>query len=1010
MTRRTAQQFLFGTLAGTITIFTSSALVLILACAGFLTVAEELSITSGLTEERSTFQSKIWESYSLFIDPGTQTGVESAGHHSFHLFVVVLFSLAGFVWVLLAFGVFIEYLSQVMEMLKRKYTRIAARDHILVLGWTGKTLFLIRELAQMLTDGPDRGGTICLFGDFDPFEMREEVAVAYRDFRSRWPRVKLMYWRGKTHEVDDLERVSVASARHILLLGASREPRVADSLVLSSLCALQCLPRAPVADVIVEIALPQNVGVARKLGGAASRTITAKTAIDELVAYVCFEPPLSAFAAISAISAALMPPTLSPSLRFLLLCSIERRLSRPAVSMSRSCACRLSMRSTAVGRSMMNLMSFEGTQFELVGAERLVAEAQAAGSACTFGAVRWRFRCGVCVGVSRRPSLTEGVAITELAPPDSFLLQPTDLLVVIANDFKDANQLYSFQQLQSIMLDEESMIRCGGASRASSSSSVRSGSRSILRPSRLLQSLTATLKSPPSSARNMAPFTPPPSPPGGGDAAGSGAAAHPPPGSSTTDSPFASRPAAARPPLNAYLLVGWVNGLESLLRAIDRRVPAGSEIYLLSEKPREWRRVELANAGLRLNGTSLGALMGSSRHASASSAALTSDGSSNSDGGADESEEMRKLGRGSLPSSGGGGGGEGEGLSNLRLHHIVGFPTDESALRRLPLHRAAAAIVSADVDTEDVDTQITDSEVIASAHLLMSIFRARGLRELRRTGVRRPPLRLLVEFNDVLTKRLLERRPGLVQPQEGEEEEEEEEEERQQEGEEEKEYDHAEGQEDGGVRYGRGEQGAAKGLGGAKISGTWIEVLPFHRQYLETSALSISCNSHEGWVILRRLFDAGGGVDVRDVRLEKILKPHELLGGDGSGGGNGDGNGNGNGDDGGSGGGGDGGNGGGPPGFSFLELSRRVSELEAQTRGSNGVLIGWQRAGEEPCLNPPDMGVPLQWRGTDRLLVVRPIQTTNPGFAQRSTLPRAHASSSWSRRVVAQGSDSRSRI
>ena len=221
----------------------------------------------------------------------------------------------------------------------------------------------------------------------------------------------------------------------------------------------------------------------------------------------------------------------------------------------------------------------------------------------------------------------------------------------------------------------------------------------------------------------MAPFTPPPSPPGGGDAAGSGAAAHPPPGSSTTDSPFASRPAAARPPLNAYLLVGWVNGLESLLRAIDRRVPAGSEIYLLSEKPREWRRVELANAGLRLNGTSLGALMGSSRHASASSAALTSDGSSNSDGGADESEEMRKLGRGSLPSSGGGGGGEGEGLSNMRLLHIVGFPTDESALRRLPLHRAAAAIVSADVDTEDVDTQITDSEVIASAHLLMSIFR-----------------------------------------------------------------------------------------------------------------------------------------------------------------------------------------------------------------------------------------------------------------------------------------------
>ena len=85
------------------------------------------------------------------------------------------------------------------------------------------------------------------------FDMRDEVSTTYRDFSTRWPRVALHFWNGKPHEMDDLvshrcgleqraaialsachssnqpfapgggkERVSVAAARHIVVLGASR--------------------------------------------------------------------------------------------------------------------------------------------------------------------------------------------------------------------------------------------------------------------------------------------------------------------------------------------------------------------------------------------------------------------------------------------------------------------------------------------------------------------------------------------------------------------------------------------------------------------------------------------------------------------------------------------------------------------------------------------------------------------------------------------------------------------
>ena len=160
MTRRSPQQFLFGTCMGTFILFIGSALLLIFTCSGLLTASEEMSIASNITAERTSWQTKLWSSYGYFIDPGAQTAIESIDSHGFHIFVVVSFSLFGFTWVLLAFGVFIEFIGDLMANLKRRHARISTRDHILVLGWTGKTLFLIRELAQMLTDGVNRGGTI----------------------------------------------------------------------------------------------------------------------------------------------------------------------------------------------------------------------------------------------------------------------------------------------------------------------------------------------------------------------------------------------------------------------------------------------------------------------------------------------------------------------------------------------------------------------------------------------------------------------------------------------------------------------------------------------------------------------------------------------------------------------------------------------------------------------------------------------------------------------------------
>ena len=261
----------------------------------------------------------------------------------------------------------------------------------------------------------------------------------------------------------------------------------------------------------------------------------------------------------------------------------------------------------------------------------------------------------------------------------------------------------------------------------------------------------------------------------------------------------------------------------------------------------------------------------------------------------------------------------------MRLHHIVGVPTDDGALKRLPLARAAAAIVSADVDTESVDTQITDSEVIISSRMLMEIYSAHAAKAFRRTRLRHPPLALICEFNDVLTKRLLELQPGLVQPQ--------------------GEYDD---EDDEGIN----EEGAAAETATSSLDSLpWVEVLPFHRQCLETSALSVSAHSHASWRMMRRLLDARGGVDVRSYRVSSVT---EL-----------DAN-------------------GGATTFSFYDLADRMS---AKATG-RGVLIGWRRGDDEPCINPLSKDEQLEWSATDRLIVVVPQQRVQRGRRETTVLPR----------------------
>ena len=290
---------------------------------------------------------------------------------------------------------------------------IIANGHFVVLGWSERTLFLLAEAAQMLSDRDEQGGEIVVLTELDEQQMLSEVNIVYPDWRKRWPNVVLRYMQGKPYEIADLMRVSVFAAHHVMVLGLSRRPREADSQVITMLCALRCLPisMSPQCLVVAEMRQSQAKSVARQLFISTGEEESAEVL------------PVAAAQAVDAL---------------LVMCTV----------------------SPLAGRALMGLMSFAGDQVEIV---------RAAGSGGvligrSFGEARRCFPKGVLIGLIRSEEyltndaegeddndeqLNEtGVAAKDsvyrdrervrLAPPDEELILASDSLVVLAEDQADA--------------------------------------------------------------------------------------------------------------------------------------------------------------------------------------------------------------------------------------------------------------------------------------------------------------------------------------------------------------------------------------------------------------------------------------------------------------------------------------------------------------------------------------------------------------------------------------------
>mmetsp|Transcript_22240 Transcript_22240/g.48524 ORF Transcript_22240/g.48524 Transcript_22240/m.48524 type:complete len:285 (+) Transcript_22240:199-1053(+) len=145
--RHSPTSFLFGTNRGNAVLLAIGASVLICGGAISWALAGECEPDCGYD---NTAKQSFWLSWGIFFDPGTHTGLEAKQDNPAKLFVAVVFSVFGFIFNLAVLGIVVEFMRNRLKIWQQRHHRVVANGHVVILGWSVKTLFLLGEIAEML--------------------------------------------------------------------------------------------------------------------------------------------------------------------------------------------------------------------------------------------------------------------------------------------------------------------------------------------------------------------------------------------------------------------------------------------------------------------------------------------------------------------------------------------------------------------------------------------------------------------------------------------------------------------------------------------------------------------------------------------------------------------------------------------------------------------------------------------------------------------------------------------
>ena len=173
----------------------------------------------------------IWRTWTYIADPGTHADVRPLPYDRL---VGATIGIGGIFISAIVIGLIVDGIKKKMDDLERGRGKVTETNHMLVLGWTEKTVQVINQLCLMMES--EGGGTVVMVSD----RVKKEVEAELNE-RCELLNSKLVVRTGNAMAQSDLLKYSPHLARAIIVLAPDGAPDKADAQVLRTVLSIRGL-------------------------------------------------------------------------------------------------------------------------------------------------------------------------------------------------------------------------------------------------------------------------------------------------------------------------------------------------------------------------------------------------------------------------------------------------------------------------------------------------------------------------------------------------------------------------------------------------------------------------------------------------------------------------------------------------------------------------------------------------------------------------------------------------
>ena len=233
---------------------------------------------------RLGFLETLWLSLMRTIDPGGVGGDQGSWPFLLSMLAVTAGGILVFSTLI---GVIFTGIDSKLDELRKGRSFVVEKGHTVVYGWSSEVFSVVSELVVANESRPS--ACVAVLAEKDKVEMEDEI----RDRVGKTKNTRVVCRTGDPIDIDDLELVNPHEARSIIVLPP--EEGEADSRVIKTILALTNNPnrREEPYHIVSRMREPENLGVARMVGGAEVELVPVDDLIARITAQTCRQSGLS---------------------------------------------------------------------------------------------------------------------------------------------------------------------------------------------------------------------------------------------------------------------------------------------------------------------------------------------------------------------------------------------------------------------------------------------------------------------------------------------------------------------------------------------------------------------------------------------------------------------------------------------------------------------------------------------------------------------------------------------